>query len=227
MAKLLLVDDDTGLVDSVARYLKSEHYLVESVHSGEEALDLMLTYEYDVIILDWSLPRMSGIEVLQQYRSSGGTARVIILTAMSELGNKEDGFTAGADDYLTKPFTVKELSLRIKALLRRPGGMLGDELKIANLMLNATDHHATKNGVILELTPKEFALLELFMRFPNHVFSAEAILDRIWKSESETSAESIKVWIKRLRRKLGSDGESLIKTVYGAGYKFEPPNKTK
>lgn len=226
MTKLLLVDDDTSLADTVSRYLtQTDHYVVECAHTGEDALDLMLTYEYDVIVLDWGLPEMSGLEVLNQYRDRAGKARILMLTAKSELSNKEKGFNAGADDYLTKPFTVKELALRIKALLRRPVEIVSDQLTIADIVLNSKTFQVTKAGVAVELTRKEFALLELFMRYPNQVFSQDAILDRLWKSEADTSADAIKVWIKRLRTKIDSENTKLIKNVHGVGYKLEPPGR--
>jgi len=226
MTKLLLVDDDTSLADTVSRYLtQTDHYVVECAHTGEDALALMLTYEYDVIVLDWGLPEMSGLEVLNQYRDRAGKARILMLTAKSELSNKEKGFNAGADDYLTKPFTVKELALRIKALLRRPVEIVSDQLTIADIVLNSKTFQVTKAGVAVELTRKEFALLELFMRYPNQVFSQDAILDRLWKSEADTSADAIKVWIKRLRTKIDSENTKLIKNVHGVGYKLEPPGR--
>lgn len=224
MTKLLLVDDDTSLADTVSRYLtQTDHYVVECAHTGEDALDLMLTYEYDVIVLDWGLPEMSGLDVLNQYRDRAGKARILMLTAKSELSNKEKGFNAGADDYLTKPFTVKELALRIKALLRRPAEIVAEQLAIADIVLNSKTFQVTKSGVPVELTRKEFALLELFMRYPNQVFSQDAILDRLWKSEADTSTDAIKVWVKRLRAKIDSDDTKLIKNVHGMGYKLEPP----
>ncbi len=226
MPKILLVDDDTSLADTVSRYLtQTDHYVVECAHTGEDALDLVLTYEYDVIVLDWGLPEMSGLDVLNQYRDRGGKARVLMLTAKSEITNKEKGFNAGADDYLTKPFTVKELALRIKALLRRPSEIVSEQLAIADIVLNSKTFQVTKSGVAVELTRKEFALLELFMRYPNQVFSQDAILDRLWKSEADTSADSIKVWIKRLRTKIDNEDMKLIKNVHGVGYKMEPPER--
>lgn len=224
MAKILLVDDDTSLADTVSRYLKqTEHFVVECAHTGEDALQLMKTYDYDVIVLDWGLPQLSGLEALNEYRDQGGKSRVLMLTAKSEITNKEKGFNAGADDYLTKPFTVKELALRLKALMRRPVEIISEELKIGDLVLNSKTFQVTKEGAPVELTRKEFALLELFMRYPNQVFSPDAILDKLWKSESDTSADSIKVWIKRLRSKIENDDSKLIKNVHGVGYKLEPP----
>ncbi len=224
MAKILLVDDDTSLADTVARYLKqTEHYVVECAHTGEDALFMMRTYGYDAVVLDWGLPEMSGLEVLNQYRDQGGKCRILMLTAKSEITNKERGFNAGADDYLTKPFTIKELALRLKALLRRPVDIVSDELRIADIVLNSKTFAVTKNGQTVDLTRKEFALLELLMRNPNQVFSPEAIMDRLWKSESDASTDSIKVWIKRLRNKIEGDDSRLIKNVHGVGYKLELP----
>lgn len=224
MSKLLLVEDDVNLVTMVAEFLRSEHHVVEVVHDGELARDLLKTYVYELVILDLGLPDISGLTVLKDYRSRGGSAKILILTGKDKIEEKEEGLDAGADDYLTKPFHVRELLARVRALLRRPEQALSDQLKAASLILYPRDHKVEKNGKQLNLSPREFALLEFFMRHPNQLFNADALLDRVWQSDSEASADTIKVTINRLRSKIGTDSHSpVITTVFGVGYKLDLP----
>lgn len=226
MSKLLIVEDDVNLVNMVAEYLRSEHHVVEAVHDGEIALDLLRTYVYELVILDLGLPDISGLTVLKQYRGMGGTAKVLILTGKDKIEEKEIGLDSGADDYLTKPFHVKELMARVRALLRRPVQTLSDELKAANVTLYPRDHKVMKDGVELNLSPREFALLEFFMRYPNQLFNADALLDRVWKSDSEASPDTVKVAINRLRSKIGTDANSpVITNIFGVGYKLDLPSR--
>ncbi|MBS1952575.1 MAG: response regulator transcription factor [Cyanobacteria bacterium SZAS-4] len=226
MSKLLLVEDDVNLVTMVAEFLRSEHHVVEVVHDGEMARDLLKTYVYELVILDLGLPDISGLTVLKDYRSRGGSAKILILTGKDKIEEKEEGLDAGADDYLTKPFHVRELLARVRALLRRPEQTFNDELKAASLILYPRDHKVEKNGKPLNLSPREFALLEFFMRHPNQLFNADALLDRVWQSDSEASADTIKVTINRLRSKIGTDSHSpVITTVFGHGYKLDLPTE--
>jgi len=144
-----------------------------------------------------------------------------MLTAKTATGEKISGLDAGADDYLTKPFDVGEVSARVRALLRRPAALTGNVLKLGQIVLERDTHRVTKTGEEIQLLPKEFALLEFFMRHPSQVFSAEALLDRVWASDSEASPETIRTYIKRLRQKIDNkETPSLIQTVHGVGYKF-------
>lgn len=221
MAKILLVEDDRDLAGMVLDWLKFEHHLVEAVHSGDEAEDMIKAYQFDVIILDWDLPKVSGVEILRNFRSTGGQTPVLMLTGKSNIQEKELGLDAGADDYLTKPFHMKELSARLRALLRRPAATDGNVLKARNLALEPNNFRVTKNGADIQLLPKEFALLEFLMRHQDQVFSADALLDRVWKSESDVSPETVRTCLKRLRRKIDTEGEgSIIQTLHGVGYKL-------
>jgi DNA-binding response OmpR family regulator len=223
VAKILLVEDDMGLSRMVRDWLTFEHHLVETADNGRDGLDKLQFYQYDLVILDWELPEMTGIEICKEFRSRGGTTPVLMLTGKGTIGDKESGYDAGADDYLTKPFHMKELSLRLKALLRRGGTALqSDKLKFRDLELEPASHRVTREGKDLQLLPKEFALLEFFMRHPNQVFSAEALLSRVWASETDTTVDAVSTCIKRLRKKIDLDGQtSIIKTVHGVGYKLE------
>lgn len=221
MAKVLIVEDDTNLADSVIEYLQAENHVVEAVTSGEDARNYLSVSSYDVIVLDLGLPDLDGLDVLKHYRSKGGNGRVIVLTGRDKLEEKEAGLDAGADDYLTKPFHVKELAARVRALLRRSSEVSDDVLKAGNLQLNSKDFTFMRDGVEVTMTRREFALLEFFMRHPNEVFSAEALIARVWQSDSEASSDTIKVYVNRLRGKIGKESNVSIKTVYGVGYKLE------
>jgi len=222
MAKILIVEDEFDLSEPVRAYLEGEHHLVEVVGDGQEAMERLRFYKYDVIILDWMLPHLSGIEVCKSFRASGGTTPILMLTSKKQTQDKIVGLDAGADDYLTKPFEVQEVSARIRALLRRPQHTNANVLNARNIVLEPGSFKVTRDGQDVALLPKEFALLEFFMRHPGQVFSAEALLDRVWSSESEASPETIRTYIKRLRQKIDTDGQpSLISTVHGVGYKLD------
>jgi DNA-binding response OmpR family regulator len=223
VAKILLVEDDMGLSRMVRDWLTFEHHLVETADNGRDGLDKLAFYQYDLVILDWELPEMTGIEICREFRSRGGTTPVLMLTGKGTINDKESGYEAGADDYLTKPFHMKELSLRLRALLRRGGATLqADQLKFRDLLLEPASHRVTRESKDLGLLPKEFALLEFFMRHPNQVFSAEALLSRVWASETDTTVDAVSTCIKRLRKKIDVEGQtSVIKTVHGVGYKLE------
>lgn len=226
MSKVLLVEDDSVLSEQVESWLTSEHHVVELVVDGQEAIFRLKQYEYDVVVLDWGLPIVSGLEVLKEYRKMGGATPILMLTGKNEIVEKQEGLDSGADDYLTKPFDLREMSARIRALVRRPAKFTGTKLKVADLELDTAAHTATRGGLDLKLLPKEFALLELFMRNPNKVFSSEALLSQVWSSESESTLDSVYTFIKTLRRKVSPNNQSeLIKTVSGVGYKLLIPEE--
>jgi len=222
MPKILVVEDDRSLSSTIEAWLKSETYAVEKAETGTDALDLLQTYSYDLVVLDVQLPRLSGLEVLRRYREAGGGTPVLMLTNLSQLTDKEDGFDAGADDYLTKPFHLKELSARVRALLRRPATPIPTVIKAGVIELNSNTRAVLVSGNDVHLPKTEFALLEFFMRHPNQVFSSDALLERVWTSDSERSAETIRSCIKKLRSKIDlPDQPSPIKNIHGIGYKFE------
>jgi DNA-binding response OmpR family regulator len=224
MAKILLVEDEPDFSMLIGEWLKSQHYVVEVVDTGEDAMDRLRFYKYDVVVLDWMLPGITGLEVCKQFRDSGGTTPILLLTAKKHVDEKEQGLDAGADDYLTKPFEMKELGARLRALLRRPQAFSGATLQVGSLQMDPTTFKVLRAGEELTLLPKEFALLEFLMRHPNQVFSAEALLDRVWSSDSEASPETIRTYIKRLRKKLDVEGQpSILSTVHGVGYKLDAP----
>jgi DNA-binding response OmpR family regulator len=223
MAKILLVEDEIDLAYPVKDWLMRDKYLVEISDNGIDALDKLRVYKYDLIILDWMIPGNSGIEVCKRFRENGGSTPILLLTAKSQISDKETGLDAGADDYLTKPFHLKELSARVRALLRRHIQSSDSILKAGNVSIDTLSRKVTVDGTVVHLVPKEYSLLEFFMRHPNQVFSAEALIDRVWASDTMASADTIRTYIKLLRKKLGNDDEpsNLLRTVHGVGYKLE------
>jgi DNA-binding response OmpR family regulator len=223
MPKVLLVEDEKAISDLIVDYLEAQNYLVDLVTNGEDAANRMQFFPYDLVILDWNLPGKEGVDVCKGYRAGGGKTPVIMLTCKRDLDSKEAGFDAGADDYLTKPFQMRELGFRVKALLRRSQDVQASALKVRDVTLDTESRRVLKGEAEVELLPKEFALLEFLMKNPNRVFSPEALIDRVWSSDSEASASVIRSYIQRLRSKLDTKGEtSLIGTVHGVGYRLDP-----
>lgn len=223
MAKILVVEDDTTLCKFISEWLALDHHNAEIVNTGDEALSRLKAYEYDLVVLDLELPNVTGIEILKDFRSGGGTTPVLILTGLKKIDDKLTGFDAGADDYLTKPFHGNELRARLKALLRRGGGSYSEDiLKVGDLKLDATNYKVTKAGCEIHLRPKEFALLEFLMRHPGRVFQQEALLNRVWATESEATIDALTTCVRRLRQKIDDQGKpSTIRTVHGVGYSLD------
>ncbi len=224
MPKALIVDDDEFLALTVADALKKEHYTVELAHDGEEALFRLKSYEYDIIVLDWEMPCLTGIEVCNEYRKMGGQVPVLFLTGKNADTDKITGLDSGADDYLTKPFSIPELCARLRALLRRSGATdKTTVLKAGDISLDTRTFEVRVQGELISLLPKELAILEFFLRHPNQFFSSKALLDRIWSSESDVSEETLRSNISRLRAKLDAKTEkSCIETERGLGYRLVP-----
>jgi len=222
MAKILIVEDERDLSGLVRNWLCRENHLVEQAEDGLEALARMETSKFDLIILDLMLPGMSGMEVCQHFRKKSGQTPILMLTAKDNVEDKAAGLDAGADDYLTKPFHLKELAARVRALLRRGLSRPGNTLKIRDIEIDASECRVTKNGQIVHLLPKEFRLFEFLVRHPNHVFSAEDLLASVWESDTSALLDTVRGHITRLRKKLDTQNEpSIISTVYGMGYKIE------
>ncbi len=221
MSKILVVEDDKSLGQMVCRWMRSQQHVVDLVENGDEALELLRAYAYDLVVLDITLPGKDGFSICHEYRASGGHAPVLMLTGKQAIADKEQGLDAGADDYLTKPFDIRELGARVRALLRRRGSIAPQCLMLGDLELDLRGVCVRKRGVKLELASKEFALLEFFMRNPNQVFAADVLLDRVWKASSDSTVASVRVYINRLRSQLGkSPGCPYIETLHGVGYKL-------
>ncbi len=224
MAKILVIEDNEDLAQVVRTFLIFEHYEVESVFDGREGLQRVKTYEYDLVVLDLGLPDMSGLEILKALRSKGSKTPVLILTGQDAIEEKERGLDAGADDYVTKPFHMKELGARIRAILRRPAPLKDSEiLSASGITMDVTKFKVTKDGQSIQLLPREFQLLEFFMRHPNQSFSSEVLISRVWQGgtgETESAQAALRTTMRRLRKKIDPDG-ALIKTVHGVGYILE------
>ncbi|MBX9667217.1 MAG: response regulator transcription factor [Candidatus Obscuribacterales bacterium] len=221
MAKILIVDDDLSLAANIKRWLEFENHLVEHTGSGSDALNLMKSFTYDVIVLDINLPHMSGFDVCQSYRDSGGQSPIIMLTTKDQIEDKELGFGSGADDYLSKPFNLKELSLRIKGLLKRSRDVTESVLQSGEVILNPTAKSVSVAGKLVSLQNLEFRILELLLRNKGSVLSTDSILERTADFNAERSPESLRTAIKKLRKKIDIEGSaSIISNVHGVGYKI-------
>ena len=221
MSKILLVEDDENLAFLLKMELEQARFLVDHVAAGLVALSQLKMAEYDMIILDWMLPDISGVDVCRQYRGTGGRAPILMLTARGAVEDKAAGLNAGADDYLVKPFHPVELNARVQALLRRPTSYAGKTLQVKDIELDTEASRVFKGGQEVDLTSKEFSLLELLMRYPNQSFTLESILSRVWQSDSTASVDTVRTHMKTLRRKLGDNEENgIIRTKRGAGYRI-------
>ena len=223
--RILVVEDDPTIADFLIRGLGEQGHAVDLARDGQEALDLLAVASIDLVLLDLMLPRVNGIEVCRRMRAAGSAAPVLMLTARDAVEDRVMGLDSGADDYLVKPFAFSELLARIRALSRREPAATGDILRIADLELDTMTRTARRGGGPIELTAKEFALLEYLMRNPGRVLTRAMITERLWSYEVLNVANVIDVYIGHLRRKVDDGHEArLIQTVRGAGYRLAPPD---
>ncbi len=221
MSKILLVEDDPTICETVVDLLESDKHIVEVVGNGNDAIQILEYNSFDLLILDWQLPGASGPAICKSVRGRKDTTPVLMLTSRAAITDKEQGFDAGADDYLAKPFDIRELRVRVKALLRRTKQEYSDnELTFRHLTLQLDTRTAYSDGKEIELLPKEFSLLELFLRNPNKVLTAEQIIGAVWKSDETGSQGALRQGLVRLRKKINKDGVTFIHSIYGVGYKF-------
>ena len=222
MAKVLVVEDDLQLCEDLGRTLTSEGLTTEIMRTAEDALQLLGSFEYDLIILDWDLPGMSGLELCKRFRKDGGATSILFLTGHSDVQDKEAGFDSGGDDYLTKPFSSRELLARVKGLLRRRRALASSQLKIGNVEIIPDRRALIIQEKEYYLSPKESALLEFLMRNSNKSFSAEALLRAVWPADSDGSVGSVRSWMRILRQKFEGAGQpDFIKTLHRSGYIIE------
>uniref|UniRef100_A0ACD5GYL3 Response regulator transcription factor n=1 Tax=Desertifilum tharense IPPAS B-1220 TaxID=1781255 RepID=A0ACD5GYL3_9CYAN len=223
--KILLVEDDRIAADILSQELTAHRYSVEIATDGQIGLELAQTFPYDLLLVDIMLPYLNGIELCRQLRSRGLQMPILLLSARDQIGDRVMGLEAGADDYLVKPYEYSELMARIQALLRRGSATLPTVLTWEKLQLDPNACQVTYNEKRVHLTPKEYGILELFLRNPQRTFSRAAILDRIWLSGEYPQEEAVSTQIKGLRQKLKIAGlmANLIETVYGLGYRLKVP----
>jgi two-component system, OmpR family, response regulator len=221
--KILLVEDDEWIAESLVEALSDQRYAVDAAIDGEAAWTLIQTFSYDLVILDWMLPKLDGATVCRNLRQAGHTMPVLMLTAKDTAIDKVRGLDAGADDYLVKPFNLNELFARIRALLRRGGAVVPAVLAWGALRFNPATCQAEYGDQSLFLTPKEYSLLEFLLRNAGVVATTEEILNHLWPSADPPGRETIKVHLRGLRLKLKAAGaaDDVIETVYGLGYRLK------
>ena len=222
--RLLLIEDDIGLADVLAEALSDYGYAVDVVHDGLMGWQQATREDYCAILLDVNLPKLDGIKLCQSLRSYGYTIPILMITARDENNDKVVGLDSGADDYVVKPVDLLELMARIRALMRRGNISAETNLVWGDLVLAPSSHEVTYNGKNLKLTPKEFSLLELFLRSGKRVLSRRAIISHLWATEASPSEEAVKAHIKYLRQKLRIIGAptDFIETIRGLGYRLNP-----
>jgi two-component system, OmpR family, manganese sensing response regulator len=222
--KILLVDDEPALTEPLERLLTKEGYLVDLAADGGSGWDLACNGSYDLLILDWMLPQITGLQICQQLRNKGDRTPVLFLTAKDTLDDRVLGLDAGADDYLIKPFELRELLARVRALLRRAAATDGNRtarLQVGLLELDPDNQLAYLQGRSIELSDKETQLLSYLMSNPGQVLTHEQIYDRLWGQASAPSSNVLAALVRLLRRKLTiADGTEIVQTVYGKGYRI-------
>ena len=220
--RILVVDDEASIVDAVATALRYEGYDVDEAFTGREALDAVARREPELVVLDWMLPDIEGIEVGRRLRAQGFKTAILFLTAKDATENKVDALRAGGDDYVTKPFSLAEIVARIQAILRRSAGDLpGDVLRFDDLVLDEARHEVFRGENAVALTATEFALLRFFMLNPRRVLSKGQILMNVWRYDFGGNSNVVETYVSYLRKKLDALGPPLIKTVRQAGYMLE------
>lgn len=215
--KILVVEDEHKIATSIKKGFEQEAWICDIAFDGEDGYDLAVSEKYDVIILDLMLPKKDGISIAKDLRSEGIHTPILMLTAKGELGDKVLGLNSGADDYLVKPFAFEELIARVKALARRPEKFETQVLEKGDLKLDQKNQEVKKGGISIQLSKKEYQLLEYLMKNKNNVVSKDDIISHVWDYESDILPNTVEVFVKYLRNKLGKE---TIKTVRGFGYKL-------
>ncbi len=222
--RILVIEDEKKVASFIQRGLESEHYQVDVAYDGEAGLLQVFDHDYDALILDVMLPKRDGLSILRDMRMRKLTVPVLMLTARDTIANKVAGLDQGADDYLTKPFAFEELLARLRALLRRGASSPSLDLTLADLQLDLVTHQVTRAGKRIDLTAKEFALLEFFLRQPGRVLSRALIAQHVWGVDFDTFTNVIDVYVNYLRKKIDADFEpKLLYTVRGVGYVMKAP----
>ena len=217
--RILVVEDEKKLASYIKKGLEENHFAVDMSYDGEEGLFMLNTGEYDLVILDIMLPKKNGFEILKEVRNNGKDMPILLLTAKDAVEDKAHGLDLGADDYLVKPFSFIELMARIRALIRRGRVNYQPRLTIADLSLDMAAHRLYRNGQPIDLTNKEFALLEFFMRNPDTVLTRTQIAEHVWDYNFDSLTNVIDVFVNRLRNKIDKDRtDKLIHTIKGVGY---------
>lgn len=221
--RILVVEDEHKIANSIKKGLEQEAFAVDLAYDGKEGFDLAVTEDYDIILLDILLPGMGGIELCSKLREKQIHTPILMLTAKGQLEDKVSGLNAGADDYLTKPFAFEELLARIRALSRRPKKSVGTVLKVADLSLDTGTYEVRRGQKIIQLSSKEFALLEYLMRQKDKILTKDQIISHVWNYDAEILPNTVEVYIGYLRNKIDKPfgkNSKLIQTIRGFGYKI-------
>jgi two-component system copper resistance phosphate regulon response regulator CusR len=218
--RILVIEDDPEIADFLTRGLREEGFTVEHAPDGIDGWHRLGNGTWDAVLLDWWLPGTEGVALLKRYRSAGGIAPVLMLTARDAIPDRVAGLDAGADDYLGKPFAFEELLARVRALVRRPARTGGTILAHADVQIDLATHRSERAGQRLDLTPKEESLLLFFLRHPGEVLSRTRIYEQVWDERYDGLSNTLEVHVMELRRKLEAHGPRLIHTVRGRGYMF-------
>lgn len=220
MQSILLIDDDQDLCGIIELALEME-YDLQMAHDGASGLKKLNEQQFDAVILDWELPDMSGIEIAEACRAKYNLTPILMLTGRQQIDDKVLGLDSGADDYLTKPFEMRELQARLRKVLRNASGSRkNSELTAGGITLNQTTHKVTVNGKPVELASHEFLVLELLMSNPRRAFSINSLIQKLWNGDG--SEDSVRGCMKRLRQKLGPEASQMIETTFGVGYSIQP-----
>ena len=220
--RLLVIEDERKIARVITESLKREKYAVDVAYDGEEGFNLADSQPYDLLIVDRMLPGLEGKEIVKKLRENGKNMPILFLTALSTTEDKTLGLDVGADDYLTKPFAIDELLARVRALLRRPPIQQPDILKIDDLKIDKQQQTVTRAGKNIDLTSKEYALLEYLMQHSNQILSKETLIDHVWDFDADILPNNVEAYIKNLRQKIDKPfKKQLIKTVRGFGYRIE------
>jgi len=221
--RILIAEDDSPLASFIAKALSDEGHTAEVAANGEVALNKVSAEEFDLLLLDLNLPVLTGTEVLKRIRGKGSEIPILILTATDDVPERVACLDAGADDYLTKPFSYSELAARLRALLRRKGNSVQTLLHVDDLELDVVQRTVKRGGQAIELTPKEFSLLEFFMRNMGRKITRNMIIESVWKLAPDTMTNVVDVYVNYLRKKVDENAKvKLIRTVRGVGYEFGP-----
>ena len=220
--RLLVIEDERKIARIITESLKREKYAVDAAYDGEEGFNLADSQPYDLLIVDRMLPGLEGTEIVKKLRENGKNMPILFLTALSTTEDKTLGLDVEADDYLTKPFAIDELLARVRALLRRPPIQQPDILKIDDLKIDKQQQTVTRAGKNIDLTSKEYALLEYLMQHSNQILSKETLIDHVWDFDADILPNNVEAYIKNLRQKIDKPfKKQLIKTVRGFGYRIE------
>ncbi|MBX3042713.1 MAG: response regulator transcription factor [Candidatus Kapabacteria bacterium] len=219
--RVLVVEDERKVANFIKHGLEEERYIVETAYDGISALEIVMNNHFDAIVLDVMLPGKDGFTLLKEMRDSGISTPVIMLTARANVEDRVAGLDLGADDYLPKPFSFDELAARLRSILRRSSPEKSTKLRSGDLILDTVSHLAYRQGREIELTTKEYALLEYMMRNKNRILSRSTITQHVWKHNFDPESNIIDVYIKRLRSKIEKDGEKpLVQSIRGVGYRL-------